>query len=143
MLALPVFLRAAFRHNYIFVNAAAGIAQPRDLEGKRVGTRYGMTANSGRARCCSTSTACGWRRSIGSTRRRGRFRHTRLPPGRCWNRLRKDVSLTDLLVEGKIDALVHPDVVAPRLFARGNVARLFRNAPEEERAYYRATKVVP
>src|ERR1700752_1500249 len=33
ILALPVFIRAAFRHSYIFVNANSGIAEPRDLEG--------------------------------------------------------------------------------------------------------------
>lgn len=143
MLALPIFLRAAFRHNYIFVNQQAGIAQPRDLEGRRVGTRYGMTANL-------------WARALLQHQYGVRLETIhwlnqetrpvspyRLPPGTVLEPVAKDVSLTDLLVEGKIDALVHPDVVAPRLFARGNVARLFRNAPEEERAYYRATKVVP
>jgi 4,5-dihydroxyphthalate decarboxylase len=54
-----------------------------------------------------------------------------------------DADLPALLAAGAIDALVHPDVVPTRLFAHGNIKRLFSNAPAEERAYYRATGIVP
>ena len=36
-LALPVFLHRRFRHGFVFVNPAKGIATPPDLRGKRVG----------------------------------------------------------------------------------------------------------
>src|SRR3546814_12396229 len=43
--ALPVFPSRVFRHGYIFVNRDAGIAGPKDLEGKRVGVQeYRQTA---------------------------------------------------------------------------------------------------
>ena len=35
--ALPVFLHRRFRHGFLFVNADAGIREPKDLIGKRVG----------------------------------------------------------------------------------------------------------
>jgi len=143
IMALPVFLRAAFRHSYIFVNTNAGIDAPRDLEGRRVGTRYGMTANV-------------WARALlqhqyGVQLEKIRWlnQETRpvapyeLPAGTVLEPVGTDVDLQDWLVQGKIDALVHANVVAPRLLARGNVRPLFANAPEEERAYYRATKIVP
>ena len=141
--ALPVFLRAAFRHSYIFVNKKAGIDRPKDLEGKRVGTRYGMTANV-------------WARALLQHQYGVRLetihwlnQETRavtpyaLPAGTVLEPIGKDVNVRDLLVEGKIDALIHPDVIATQLIARGTVRRLFPNAPEEERKYYQATKVVP
>src|SRR5215210_4003980 len=42
---LPIFPARSFRHGFIFVNANAGIREPRDLAGKRVGvTEYQQTA---------------------------------------------------------------------------------------------------
>lgn len=141
--ALPVFLRAAFRHNYIFVNAGAGIDHPKDLEGKRVGTRYGMTANL-------------WARAllqhqygVALEKIRWRNQETRavtpyaLPPGMVLEPVGREVDLPAQLTAGEIDALMHPDVIPTRLLAQPNVRRLFRNAADEERAYYRSTGVVP
>ena len=45
LVALPVFPSRVFRHSYIYVNRRAGIATPKQLEGKRVGTAlYTQTA---------------------------------------------------------------------------------------------------
>src|SRR5262250_3871816 len=47
MTAVPVFLVRAFHHGAILVNAKAGIATPKDLEGKRVGVNRGYTVTTG------------------------------------------------------------------------------------------------
>ncbi len=47
MTALPIFLVRAFHHGAIMVNTQAGIATPKDLEGKRVGVNRGYTVTTG------------------------------------------------------------------------------------------------
>lgn len=47
MTAIPVPLVRQFHHGAILVNAKAGIASPKDLEGKRVGVNRGYTVTTG------------------------------------------------------------------------------------------------
>jgi 4,5-dihydroxyphthalate decarboxylase len=47
MTAIPVFIVRAFHHGAILASAKAGIARPRDLEGKRVGVNRGYTVTTG------------------------------------------------------------------------------------------------
>jgi 4,5-dihydroxyphthalate decarboxylase len=47
MIAVPVFLVRAFHHGAILVNTKAGIAKPKDLEGKKVGVNRGYTVTTG------------------------------------------------------------------------------------------------
>lgn len=45
--ALPVFLVRGFHHGAIVVNTDAGVVEPRDLEGRRVGVNRGYTVTTG------------------------------------------------------------------------------------------------
>jgi 4,5-dihydroxyphthalate decarboxylase len=47
MTAVPVFLVRAFHHGAILVNSNAGIAKPKDLEGRKVGVNRGYTVTTG------------------------------------------------------------------------------------------------
>jgi 4,5-dihydroxyphthalate decarboxylase len=47
MTAIPVFLVRAFHHGAILVNSKAGIAKPKDLEGRKVGVNRGYTVTTG------------------------------------------------------------------------------------------------
>ena len=47
MTAIPVFVVRAFHHGAILVNTKAGVAKPKDLEGKRVGVNRGYTVTTG------------------------------------------------------------------------------------------------
>jgi 4,5-dihydroxyphthalate decarboxylase len=140
--ALPVFLRAAFRHSYIFVNANAGIRTPKDLEGKRVGTRYGMTANVW-ARALLQHQYGVRLETIRWLNQEPEEMGYRMPEGMILEPVAKSVDLRALLAAGTIDALVHPDVIPTRLTADGTVKRLFADPAAEERTYYRTTGVVP
>ncbi|HUP29666.1 MAG TPA: ABC transporter substrate-binding protein [Usitatibacter sp.] len=44
---LPIFLMRAFHHGAVRMNTKAGIASPKDLEGKRVGVNRGYTVTTG------------------------------------------------------------------------------------------------
>jgi 4,5-dihydroxyphthalate decarboxylase len=45
--ALPIFLVRQFHHGAILVNTKAGIREPKDLEGRKVGVNRGYTVTSG------------------------------------------------------------------------------------------------
>ena len=142
--ALPVFIRAAFRHSYIFVNSGASIAVPKDLEGKRVGTRYEMTANVWARALLQQEYGVDlekirWVNQIGN-RDGTRFK---LPPQVQIETVGPDVNLQDWLVAGKVDALIHPDLLPMKLLSRGTVRRLFADAAAEERNSYERTHIVP
>jgi 4,5-dihydroxyphthalate decarboxylase len=47
MTAVPVFVVRAFHHGAILVNIKAGIAKPKDLEGRQVGVNRGYTVTTG------------------------------------------------------------------------------------------------
>jgi 4,5-dihydroxyphthalate decarboxylase len=47
MTAIPVFLVRAFHHGAILASTKAGIASPKDLEGRRVGVNRGYTVTTG------------------------------------------------------------------------------------------------
>ena len=140
--ALPVFIRCAFRHSYIFVHTGSGIRDPKDLEGKRVGTTYGMTANV-------------WARGLLMHEygvRMGEIRWVNaevednsyvLSTGMKLEYVPKDTDLQEWLSAGKIDALIHPDLLPSELLTRKNVKRLFADAAEEEKKFYRRSGVIP
>ena len=44
--AVPIFVKRMFRHSYIYVNTAAGIVEPTDLNGKRVGIQSWFTTTA-------------------------------------------------------------------------------------------------
>ncbi len=147
--ALPIFPSRMFRHGYVFVHADAGIAQPADLAGKRIGVQeYHQTAGV-------------WIRGIlardygvdfsGVSWFEGGVNAPRDPDPAIDLRPRgpleitfvgNDVCLDDLLAAGRIDAYLGARM--PRSFgAGGPVRRLFADPRAEERAWFRRTGIFP
>lgn len=148
-IAIPVFTSRFFRHGCIFVNTTKGITNPRDLKGKIVGVpEYQMTAavwvrgflqddygiyphdikwrsggleNPGRADKISMSLP-------------SEIHHEPIPTSK---------TLSYMLENGEIDALI--TARSPSCFVNGspNVARLFPNYREVEEDYYRRTNIFP
>lgn len=142
-IAIPVFPHRRFRHSYIFVNSAAGIDKPRDLEGRRVGIRTWQT------------TAILWVRGILEEhygvdlttvhwyRQDEEDVPFTLPSRFTLTQLSREQNLNRMLLEGEVDALIHPEI--PSAFKQGDprVRRLFPDAKAEEVRYYRATGIFP
>jgi len=144
-LALPVFLSRTFRHSCIFINTRAGIREPRDLTGKRVGApEYGMTAlvyirgmlqhEYGVApESLRWFTARDERRKVAIP----------LPPTIRIEPIDPSRTLDEMLEAGEIDALFTARMPGSILRGSPHVARLFPDYVETERRYYEKTKIFP
>ena len=145
--AIPVFLSRIFRHGYIFINKQSGIKKPQDLKGKRVGIpEYSMTAlvwmrgflQHDYGVLPSDITWC-------QGGAEGRHRKDRikidLPADVRIESLPEEKSLSDMLVDGEIDAMMHA-LVPPCIWENNpNVGRLFPDYREVEKQYYRKTGI--
>ena len=141
--AIPVFLHRRFRHGFVFVNTSKGIQKPADLIGRRVGAKGYLV------------TAVLWLRGIleheyGVPHKSIEW-FTELdedvdftpPPDLRLTRLPHSASVEAMLVDGEVDALLHPDLIQPLIDRDPRVARLFADYKSEEIAYYRKTGIFP
>jgi 4,5-dihydroxyphthalate decarboxylase len=148
-IAIPVFPSRFFRHSCIFVSAKSGIRKPEELKGRRVGVpEYQMTAPV-------------WIRGIlsddygvkvtdvehfsGGEEEPGRDEKLKidLPSTIKLSRIPAGKTLSRMLAEGELDALV--TARAPSTFHTqpDAVKRLFPDYVDQEKAYYRRTKIFP
>jgi 4,5-dihydroxyphthalate decarboxylase len=141
--AIPAFPHRRFRHGYIFVNRAAGIRSPEDLNGRRVGIRTWET------------TAGFWLRGILADdygvdltsidwitqdpedvplADPSRFRIRRVDSGE---------TVTAMLADGALDALLYPETPESIRGGDPRVAPLFPDAKRLEIAYAQRTGFFP
>jgi 4,5-dihydroxyphthalate decarboxylase len=148
-IAIPVFPSRFFRHSCIFVSAKSGIRKPEELKGKRVGVpEYQMTAPV-------------WIRGIladdygvkvtdvehlsGGEEEPGRDEKLKidLPSTIKLSPIPAGKTLSRMLADGELDALL--TARAPSTFHTqpDAVKRLFPDYVDQEKAYYRRTKIFP
>ena len=141
--AIPVFLHRRFRHGFLFVNAAAGIREPKDLIGKKVGgTNFQPASNIWMRGILEEEYGLPHRQVTWMVERSEDvafappkdLRIEMIAPGK-----RLDV----MLAEGEISAMLSPEL--PRLFLSGDkrIVRLFANYKDIELAYFRKTGIFP
>lgn len=141
--AIPVFPSRVFRHSYIWVNTKAGIREPKDLIGKRVGIAdYSMTALLF-VRGMLKHEYNVLPEDIHWFRRRSEHVPIKAPANLRIDNIGKGQTLDGLLEEGKLDAVAVTS--PPQSFKSGSplVRRLFRDAKQAEFEYYRRTKIFP
>jgi len=148
-IAIPVFPSRFFRHSCIYIHRDAGIREPKDLVGKRVGVpEYQITA-------------CVWIRGIlsdhyqvpvggpdyfsGGLEEAGRPEksHLSLPPSIRLQSIPPTKTLSEMLECGEIDALYTARMPSSYRGGAGKVIRLFENYDAVEREYFARTKLFP
>jgi 4,5-dihydroxyphthalate decarboxylase len=140
---LPVFLHRRFRHGFMFINTTKGIEKPTDLIGCKMGTKQYQ------------SSAQLWMRGIleheyGVPHRSMEW-FTELDESIEFNppsdlkisKIADNQSVEEMLAEGELDAVLHPDLIKPLVNKDPRVGRLFPNFKEEEMAYYQKTGIFP
>jgi 4,5-dihydroxyphthalate decarboxylase len=147
LVAIPVFPSFAFRHSAIFVRDDAGIREPRDLVGKRVGVpKYHMTAAV-------------WIRGIledeygvspedlrwyeGGEGVAVKEVDVTLPPGLRHQVVPGDRALGQLLAAGELDAFIGARRPAASAAGTASVRRLFPDFRRVERLYFEKTGIFP
>lgn len=147
--AIPVFLSRAFRHNAIYINERAGVNEPKDLVGKRVGIpEYQVTAAV-------------WIRGIlaehygvpfdsvtyhtGGLEQPGRHEKVEFEPPRgvVITPISDQRTLNDMLLDGEIAAIYAPRPPLCFNSREPGIRRLFPDSPREEAEYFRRTGVFP
>ncbi len=141
--AIPVFLHRRFRHGFIFLNTSKGIRKPSDLIGRRVGLRnFQATTNL-------------WIRGILEHEHRVPHRSLQWftqdeeevewtpPVDLNVQRVSSGKKVEKMLLDGELDALIHPDVIQPIRDKDNRVTRLFPNYREIEIDYFKRTGIFP
>ena len=150
---IPVFPLRTYRHKSIFIHADAGIDQPSDLRGRRIGTpgysmtsltwirgmlndQYGVSHEDVEWVLSAEDSSAGL---AGTSSAQEQF----VPEGLnvSYGPAGKDES--DMLVDRDVDALFH--AIEPRAFVEGHpkIKRLFPDSRQAEREYYAETGIFP
>ena len=140
---IPVFLHRRFRHGFVFINTGAGIKSPKDLIGKRVGgTNFQPAGNIWMRGILEEHYGVPHREITWIVDRSEDVPFT-APPGLRIEMKTSAKSLSDMLADGELPAMISPTI--PRPFAAGDkrIARLFPNYKEIEIDYFRSTGIFP
>ncbi len=141
--AIPVFIRRMFLHRFVYCRAGAKIRSLEDLRGKRVGIlrRSNMLAlwvrGLLRHEFGIESDQITWLTGMGdvvedSQPRKAQSRS--VSPGE---------TLEELLVNGKIDAMIVPEIIDPYRKQLPQVRRVFEDYKKVEIDYYQKTRTFP
>ena len=146
---IPVFPSRSFRHSAFYVRADAGIDQPRDLVGRRIGVReFSMTAAlaaRGALRDQFGVRPQNMHWVVGDIDEHERA-HIEQPA--LHREIPIDVApdgalLSDLLLDGGLDAILAYKPIKPFKARDPRVKRLFADPTAVEKAYFQNTGIFP
>ena len=148
-IGIPAFVSRVFRHSGIYIRTDRGINKPEDLRGRTVGVpEYQITANVWIRGMLKDDFGIKpdeihWRR--GGIEQPGRDERSpiKLPPGIDLQQVPDDKTLSGMLENGEIDAMM--TARTPSCFDQGvpNVGRLYPDFKTVEQDYFRRTGFFP
>jgi 4,5-dihydroxyphthalate decarboxylase len=141
--AIPVFMHRRFRHGFVFVNSAAGIREPKDLNGKIVGgTNFQPAANIWMRGILEEHYGLKHRSITWLVDRSEDIPFT--PPSDLRIEMKNSPkSLSDMLADGDIPAMISPTLPKPFVQGDKRIARLFADYKNVEIDYFRQTGIFP
>ena len=141
--AIPFFPRRMFTHKFCFIRSGSGIEKPSDLRGGRIGLRTyentlalitkGMFHNTYGLPVTDVTWVVTNKEPVGC----------KLPPSIKVEQVEGKWRLEDLLLAGKVDAEAEPDLPEAWIQGKGTLERLYPEFENEERSYYKSTKIFP
>jgi 4,5-dihydroxyphthalate decarboxylase len=141
--AIPVFLHRRFRHGFVFLNAGKGIRKPTDLIGRKVGLRnFSATANLWIRGILEHEYEVPHRKIQWVKQDEEEVEFTQ-PADLSLVRVGPGKDVEQMLLDGELDALIHPEIIQPILKKDKRVTRLFNNYKELEIEYYQRTGIFP
>jgi 4,5-dihydroxyphthalate decarboxylase len=148
-IAIPVFPSRLFRHSCIYVNVNAGIDEPKDLIGKKIGVpEYSMTAAVFARGLLHheydvTPDTIEWFSGTQDGLQRPSRIDFELPESVVLHRMPLDQDMGPMLVSGELDAIISPN--APHALADdpAPVRRLFPDYRQAEKEYFSRTGIFP
>ena len=141
--AIPVFLFRKFRHGHVFVNPQAGIASPKDLIGKQIGsTTLQPASNVWINGILQEHHGVPFREQTWVLEREEDAPFTP-PPWLKIERVPSGKTALSMLLNGELPAMMTPQTPKPILDGDERIARLFPDCVERERTYYKETGIFP
>ena len=141
--AIPVFLHRRFRHGFVFINAAAGIRGPKDLEGKIVGgTNFQPASNIWMRGILEEHYGVPHQSITWVVDRSEDVEFTR-PPGLKIEMIPQGKHMDTMLADGEIPAMINPYIPRPIVNGDPRVTRLFPDYKQVERDYFQQTGIFP
>jgi len=148
MVAIPVFPSRVFRHSSIYVRKDRNITKPKDLEGKTVGIpewaqTAGIFARGMLAESYGVDLAkIHWVQA--GVNQPGRVEKVglSLPNGVRYSQ-RTNTSLSEMLRDGEVDAVMSARVPDAFATAQRDIVRLFPDYRQDEARYFAQTRIFP
>ncbi|HEX2115454.1 MAG TPA: 4,5-dihydroxyphthalate decarboxylase [Alphaproteobacteria bacterium] len=148
LIAIPVFPSRAFRHSAIYLRADAGIADPAQLAGKRIGVPEWAQTATIYVRGLLTheygidlASVAWWQTGVNEPGRMEKVQLA-LPKGLRLEAV-ADRSLSDMLLAGELDAAISARPPAPFTAGDRRIRRLFPDYRTVEQAYWAKTGIFP